>query len=380
MDRSSEGRHYLEDVKLVDNHCHSVSLEQLSAEEFEDRLTEAPSRKASVTSTFDSAAGLTLLAKCGPLVGLDPPFGPLSYISARRQIAPETLAQRCFANAGVEVLMVDTLYSSDPLATLDQLKMLSGAQVMPIVRLESLGEQILASSLDAAGFFDEFSAAIFAAAQDAVGLKSIAAYRFGLDLESVKPSRSQVQDAALEVVREIEAGGIGRIGGRVLCSFLAHAAIETTGLPLQFHVGYGDPDLQLDKCNPALLTPFIRRADALGVPVVLLHCYPYHREAAYLAHCFSNVYLDLGLTMNFVGHNASRIFAETLELAPFAKVLYSSDAYALPELHFLGASAFRESVDHFLESLRERELAGEAYLRRLALMFARDNASRAYRL
>ena len=34
------------------------------------------------------------------------------------------------------------------------------------------------------------------------------------------------------------------------------------------------------------------------------------------------------------------MLAEALELTPFHKMLYSSDAFGLPELHYLGAAAF----------------------------------------
>ncbi len=380
MDRIVSEGHYLDGVALIDNHCHSITFRELSRDEFEDNLTEAPTRASAITSTFDSAAGLTLLKECGRLLGLEAPVDAQSYLRARGAMAPETLAASFFAAAGVEVLMVDEGYNSAYLATTDRLEEVSGAKALRVLRLETLAEQVLAATMSATSFYDDFTAAVTQAASGAIGLKSIAAYRFGLDLDADIATPSDVAVAAEAVVADLKSGGAGRISSRTLCSFIAHAAVRATKLPIQFHVGYGDPDLQLDRCNPALLTPFIRTADTLGIPVILLHCYPYQREAAYLASSFANVYFDLGLAMNFVGHNAPRIFSEALELAPFSKVLYSSDAYGLAELHFLGSLAFRRSVEYYLADLRDRELADGAYLSRLALMFARDNATRAYRL
>ena len=72
------------------------------------------------------------------------------------------------------------------------------------------------------------------------------------------------------------------------------------GLPIQFHTGFGDTDLMLHRANPLLLTQFIRAVPP-RVPIMLLHCYPYHREAAYLAAAYPHVYLDVGLALTHVG-------------------------------------------------------------------------------
>ena len=73
--------------------------------------------------------------------------------------------------------------------------------------------------------------------------------------------------------------------------------------------------------------------------MLLLHCYPYHRQAGYLAQVFPHVYFDVGLAVNHTGLSSPAVVAESLELAPFAKILFSSDAYGPAELHYLGAHA-----------------------------------------
>lgn len=380
MDNLGDSLQYLAEIRLIDNHCHSVSGVVLSRPEFEDFLTEAPSRRAAITSTFDSAAGLSLLAECSKVLGFDQTPEPDEYISKRASFGAEELMRLMFAGSGVDSLLVDGGYDSGSLIDNERLAKVSGARVFKVVRLEALAEQILASTRDAKTFPDDFRDALVQATSDAVALKSIAAYRFGLDLTERIPSRDEVVKAASEVVQQLTLNGTGRIQDRVLSSFLAYCAIESTRLPIQFHVGYGDPDLQLDRCNPSLLTPFIRQALRAEVNVVLLHCYPYQREAAYLAHSFENVYFDLGLTMNFVGYNSSRILLEALELAPFSKLLYSSDAFGVAELHYLGALHFRRAVGEFLGLLSKEQLCSPQYMKRLVSMFARENARRAYSL
>ena len=121
-------------------------------------------------------------------------------------------------------------------------------------------------------------------------------------------------------------------------SWLAWTAI-TIGMPLQIHVGYGDADIDLRRADPLRLTPFLRATEKLEVPVLLLHNYPFHRNAAYLAQVYSHVFVDVGLAVHNTGALSQALIRETLETVPFGKLLFSSDAYGLAEFYYLGAAA-----------------------------------------
>ncbi len=118
----------------------------------------------------------------------------------------------------------------------------------------------------------------------------------------------------------------------------------------------------------------------LDVPVMLLHCYPYHRNAGYLAQIFPNVYLDVGLAVNHTGARARAVVAESLELAPFAKVLFSSDAFGPAELHYLGARLWRTAIAEVLGGWVGEGEWSLADAGRVARMVGVDNARRVYRL
>ena len=75
--------------------------------------------------------------------------------------------------------------------------------------------------------------------------------------------------------------------------------------------------------------------------MLLLHNYPFHRHAAYLAQVFGHVFVDIGLAVHNTGALSKALIRETLELVPFGKLLFSSDAYGLAELYYLGALLFR---------------------------------------
>jgi predicted TIM-barrel fold metal-dependent hydrolase len=110
--------------------------------------------------------------------------------------------------------------------------------------------------------------------------------------------------------------------------------------------------------------------------VFLLHCYPYHRQAAYLASVFPHVYMDVGLAIPHVGQRAATVFMEALELAPFHKLLFSSDAYGLAELYLVAATAFRAALAEALEPLG----LATAERDRIAALIGSGNAARVYRL
>ena len=124
-------------------------------------------------------------------------------------------------------------------------------------------------------------------------------------------------------------GGLDRVSEHVVAALEAN---EATGapLPVQVHCGFGDWDLHLWRADPSYLKPLVERFRE--TPFVLLHCYPFVREAGWLAHVYGNVWFDLSLTIPHVSRPAEAV-REALELAPVSKLLYASDAARTPELY-----------------------------------------------
>jgi hypothetical protein len=118
----------------------------------------------------------------------------------------------------------------------------------------------------------------------------------------------------------------------------------------------------------------------MSVNVTLLHCYPYHREAGYLAEVFPNVYFDVGVILNYTGASSARILGEALELSPFTKQLYSSDAFGLAELYYLGALLFRRALSQHLERWIGDGMCSAGDAERIVRMIAEENTKRIYPL
>jgi predicted TIM-barrel fold metal-dependent hydrolase len=360
---------HIGEVMLIDQHMHGCWLAAGSRQRFENALNEANTEPITDWG-FDSQLGFAVRAHCAPVLGLPKHVDPQAYWERRSQFSEDALARLFLPAAGVSHWLVDTGIGTDEVAGVADVAELSGSHAGEIVRLEEVAEQAAQTPGDYATAFEEI---LRRRAATAVGTKSILAYRGGFGGDLSEPSATQVAEAA-DRWRE---HGATRLRDRVLLRFGLHQALRL-GKPLQFHVGFGDRDCDLHKANPLLLLDFLRQS--ADIPIVLLHCYPYEREAGYLAQAFNNVYLDGGLSVNYLGARAPAFIARLLEMAPFRKILYSSDGFGPVELHFLGAVLWRRGIQRVLREFVDSDEWSEADAIRVVDLLARDNAARIYRL
>jgi predicted TIM-barrel fold metal-dependent hydrolase len=357
-------------VPLVDQHMHGCWLAAGDRQRFENGLNEANTEPlADFDSGFDTQLGFAVRAHCAPLLGLPKHADPQKYWQRRSRLTETELARIFLRAAGVSDWLVDTGYA-EGVAGVAQVAELSANRAHEVVRLEQVAEQAAHAAGDYASAFEEI---LHRRAATAVGTKSILAYRGGFDGDLTEPSAAEVATAA---ARWRDNGGT-RLADRVLLRFGLHQALRV-GKPLQIHVGFGDRDCDLHKANPLHLLDFLRRSG--DTPVVLLHCYPYEREAGYLAQAFNNVYLDGGLSVNHLGARAPAFIARLLELAPFRKIVYSSDGFGPAELHYLGTTLWRNGIYRVLSGFVDDGDWSAADAMRVVDLIARDNAARVYRL
>jgi predicted TIM-barrel fold metal-dependent hydrolase len=310
---------------LVDQHAHAILRDPpRTLDEFRGLFTESPDPRqwphVATAVTYRRAVGL--LAQH---LGCEP--NEEAVFRARLATDPEEYTASLLQATGTERLLVDTGFPPPQLGlSWQRMGELAGCAAHPVLRIEAL---------DAGAVRERVASA---RADGFVALKTIAAYRGGLD----------------------------RIGEAVVETLEANADTGSP-LPLQVHAGFGDSDLHLQRADPSYLKPVVERF--AETPFVLLHCYPFVREAGWLAHVYPNVWLDLSLTIPHVWRGAELV-REALELAPVSKLLYASDAARTPELFFLAARWWREALAEVLaEALPagEAEEAGRAILRENAL-------------
>lgn len=251
-----------------------------------------------------------------------------------------------------------------------------------VVRLETIAEGFLGASDNVTSWLAAVTNEVEARVRGgAVGVKTIAAYRAGLRLDAPDPSHVASDFGRLHA--QAAAGRPVRLEGAPLCHSLlleAAAACASLGVPLQVHCGFGDPDEDLALVSPLGLRRLFTEPRFAGLKVALLHCYPYHREAAYLASVFPGVYMDLSLAIPMAAHDGARALGEALGLCPISKLLYATDATRYAEVYLVAASLHREALAGALGELVD----GLWLTREEAVEAGRDvlarNARRLYRL
>jgi hypothetical protein len=315
----------LDGIALVDHHAHGILRARPSLDEFRGLFSESPDPR----QWPHIATGVTYrraIRELAELFGVEPTEEAVH--AHRLATDPRQYARRLLAGTNTELLLLDDGYpASDVGTSWDEFAEWVGVPARPVLRIESHTPEEAANARE----------------QGYVALKTVAAYRGGLDRVSE------------QVVAALEAN-------------------EASGdpLPVQVHCGFGDSDLELSRADPSYLKPLVERFRE--TPIVLLHCYPFVREAGWLAHVYGNVWFDLSLTIPHVSQPAQAV-REALELAPLSKLLYASDAARTPELYYLAARWWRRSLAEVLPELLPEEEAEEA-----ARLILRDNARALYRL
>ncbi|MEO3801731.1 amidohydrolase family protein [Nonomuraea sp. B1E8] len=365
----------IDELPLVDHHVHGATTRDLPRRAFEEMIGESDRPVPEWMTRFDSQLGHAILRHCAPVLGLGPHCAPEEYLARRARLGTGEVNRLLLTACGAGHFLVETGYRGDELLGPAGMAEASGSPADEVVRLETVAEQVAAAGCEAGAFAGRFAEALWERTRTARGLKTIVAYRHGLDFDPGPPSPAEVAEAAGRWF----AGGGGRLDDPVLLRHLIWAGLDR-GLPLQFHIGYGDPDIDLRRSDPLLLRGLIERAEPTGVPLMLLHCYPYHRHAGLLAEAYPNVFFDVGLAVTHTGARSTALVAESLEVAPFSKVLFSSDAWGPAELHLLGALLWRRAMARVLGGFVAEGEWSAAQAARVASMIGVENARRVYDL
>jgi predicted TIM-barrel fold metal-dependent hydrolase len=367
-------------IPLIDGHCHSigVNFQDSSVASFLHIFTEATNGRLIAqhvphTLTYRRAIrDLAAFLGCAPI--------PEAILEARRWRA-DYLAALCH-DAGIRGLLVDSGYPSEALS-LSQLQVGFGCHVGEVLRLETLEEELLLTTPDFASFEARLREALqVAKGRGAVALKSIVAYRSGLAIRKVAVSEARQTFPQLKAMAERQ--GHIRLTAKPLLDYCVGIALEEAGrleLPVQFHTGFGDPDIDILTANPALLRPILADPRYAGVSIVLLHMgYPYVRESAFLASLYADVYVDISLVVPLLRPLVPHLLQELLALAPTTKILYGSDGHSQPEMCWLGARYARWAIGVVLRRVIEEGTLGEQEAQDVAERICFRNALRLYRL
>ena len=372
----------LTSIPILDHHCHAFikRATPYSSLEFQGFFSEGGDEGMVAEHTPNSVFfrwGIKELAQfleCEPMTE--------AVLATRSTIPLNELGARTLQDANIPVLLIDYgLGGADRMSIPEMRASLPGCRIEPILRLETMAQELILQHETFDQVVDAFVATVEAArAAGHVGLKSIIAYRTGLAIR--EPSKTEAVETFGPVKERARRDGRVRLADKPLNDYLLLRALEVAekqALPLQFHTGLGDNDLDMLYANPLHMRPLFESNKYKHVPFVLLHAsYPYVRELGYLASLYSHVWMDLGLAIPFATVDIPSVLRQALSLTPISKVLFSTDAYSLPEIYWLAARWGRWGLAQVLDELMTIGAFAQAEALEAAHQILHENAEKLY--
>lgn len=260
--------------------------------------------------------------------------------------------QKLFKDVNLQGAIMDFGYPQPPIDR-EKFEVLCNIKVWEISRIEPLMVELSENHQS----FDNFISIYRKRLQEdlskehVVGLKTIIAYRSGLNVEEIN---EQVAKEEYETFKNDTRSPVKRL--RDYCFHIAMECCTEADKFMHIHTGIGDGEVVLPKASPSYLLDILRQKKYENTKVHLVHGgYPWIEEAAFIVSILPNVYMDISLQNPFTGHGVERIMSQVFELAPFDKVMYGSDAFTVPEMNWMGVKIFIENFERVLNSWVEKD-------------------------
>lgn len=370
-------------IPILDHHCHALMRQQepLDAVAFQRYFTESADPAMHATHVPHTIFYRWAIKELATFFGCEPT--PDTLLTARAACDPVLLAQQMFRDANISTLLLDYGFGGSENYTYQQLRDVLPCRIEPILRLETLAQELIPLHTTFADMVDAFVATVEAArANGHVALKSIVAYRTGLNIQPAQ--RNEAEELFVTLHEQARRNGQIRLAHKPLNDYLLLLALEIAErrqLPVQFHTGFGDNDLDMLLANPFHMRYLFECGAYKNVQFVLLHgAYPYVRELGYLAAIYPNVWIDMGLAIPHVSSEIPALWRQVLGLTPTSKVLFSTDAYTIPEIFWLAAQWGRRSLATVLTELIDLGALNQAEAITAAEQILYANAAQLYGL
>jgi hypothetical protein len=345
----------LADIPLLDHHCHALlnRTAPYSALEFQRFFSEGGDDGIVAEHTPNTVYFRWAVKELAHFLDCPPTIE--AVLATRAAVPLQELGVRMLGEAHIPVLLVDYgLAGAERMSIAEMQASLPRCRIEPILRLETLAQELILKHETFGQMVEAFVATVEGARRAGhVGLKSIIAYRTGLDIRQT--SQADAAQAFRQVKERARRAGTIRLADKPLNDYLVLRALEVAekqALPFQFHTGLGDRDLDMLSANPLHMRPLFESSQYQHVPFVLLHAgYPYVRELGYLASLYANVWMDVGLAIPFATLEIPAVWRQALSLTATSKVLFSTDAHSLPDIYWLTARWGRQGLARVLDEL-----------------------------
>ena len=360
-------------LPIIDNHCHLFNLEFTPHRIWRVlnmSLNELPEDQLRRTMVFRA-----MIRELKRLLDLEGAADGevLAQRESRMKADYKDWVHDLFNDGALNTLLIDLGYKPAAVS-LDDFEQLVPARVKYIFRIESVLDElwplIRSGTIRFEEAEDRFLRALDETFDDSsmVGIKSIIGYRTGLKVEPL-------ERAALIA---------GRPDEKACRDYFLQLTLEKAaqqGWPVQIHAAFGESNINLLDNNPALLKALLEDARFKDTRIVLVHGgYPFCFEAGYLASVYPNVYVDISEMIPFAPLGSKRGLREIFDFCPFNKLLYGSDGFVLPEIHWLGAKMAKRSLSGLMAEFISEGLFDPDLAMQTARMIFFENAEKLYGL
>ena len=142
----------IEDIPLIDHHCHGVSPADLDWIEFQKLFSESYRPPPPGTTEFQKPLGLAIRAFCAPLLDLEPHASGEAYVERRLALGAAEVNRRLMRASNLDCLIVDTGHRSSAIHGFAETGALAGRPAHEVVRIEAIIEEVAASGVSAEDF------------------------------------------------------------------------------------------------------------------------------------------------------------------------------------------------------------------------------------
>lgn len=290
-----------------------------------------------------------------------------------------------YDDISLQSMVVDLGYPEPPQPTTGEIPILerfkkevngSPPHIVHLFRIETLTDELLEKKETFSAFLSHWDASIEEALKNTNnrGFKSVIAYRTGLD---VRPWSRDEAGRNYEAYQRDPAANI-----KPLMDFLCLRAMERTiefNKVFQVHSGMGDLDIIAEKAHPLCIIELFKKPPFSELKFVLVHAgHPWVMEAAQMCALLPNVYMDVSMGVPFYSFGMDLRLLEALEAAPIDKILYGSDGFLLPEIHWIAGKLFKESLQSVFDQLIEKKQITQSQAQDSAEKILYKNATQLY--
>jgi predicted TIM-barrel fold metal-dependent hydrolase len=373
----------LSGVILIDHHAHSLLSEyaNLDAIGFRQAFSETRSMRVLEQHIVSAIPYKDMLGRLASFLGIH--GGEEEILELRSRLTKSDYVNMLFDDASIGCFIIDDGFNSQKMLSIGRFADLSERPVFHCARIESVLEKCLAAAQSFEQLEQSFQKDLECeSGTRKVALKTIAAYRGGLEIDVV--SRAEAKSDFESAKKTFTEGGARlKISRRPLYHYFLLQAFKFAGkkqLPVQVHCGLGDQDADLRQANPLCFRSILESEQFAKADFVFLHCFPYVKEAALLASVYGNVYVDISLAPTLASPLTSAMFFEALSIAPSTKVLAATDGHSVPESYWYAARSIKKGLAEALRLMLESGYSTQEQLMDCASLVLHGNARRLYRL